>query len=432
MTRRSADHARAETPRRDAREPAAAQLARPLPDADHDATAPSAGRPLPGPGPAVPDDGRGQVGGAPGEEPGRPLRRRRRWLGGRGPPRAARANHPGWYHNIVAHPDQVEAEVSGRPAGSRWTSSRARPATAPGLRSSRRSRGSGRTPRRRTGFCRCSASRRWTDFRGTIEPAKARQLSGQRSGSVWPAGFVMSGSSGRWHGAGDRRPAGSVRGRRGRAAAGGAPRTTSSLRARALPAARVTPSVPCPVLTKALVVPGRRPMAGRPSGGHRAHAGAAAAAGPPAAPSRAGRRRVRAGSRGDPQVVDLLVEPGELHRAGEPEPVGEGRDGDLRVRQVGRASQRHRRDVDAVALAGAVPGAGARTPRRAVRSRRRPPARRRRPRGSRSRWPRTYNRRSPLGPVGARHRRRARSRRRARPVRGGACAGPPTRARGSR
>jgi deazaflavin-dependent oxidoreductase (nitroreductase family) len=24
------------------------------------------------------------------------------------------ANHPGWYHNIVAHPDQVQAEVSGR------------------------------------------------------------------------------------------------------------------------------------------------------------------------------------------------------------------------------------------------------------------------------------------------------------------------------
>lgn len=23
------------------------------------------------------------------------------------------ANHPGWYHNIVAHPDQVQAEVSG-------------------------------------------------------------------------------------------------------------------------------------------------------------------------------------------------------------------------------------------------------------------------------------------------------------------------------
>lgn len=24
------------------------------------------------------------------------------------------ANHPGWYHNIVAHPDQVQAEVEGR------------------------------------------------------------------------------------------------------------------------------------------------------------------------------------------------------------------------------------------------------------------------------------------------------------------------------
>ena len=24
------------------------------------------------------------------------------------------ANHPGWYHNIVAHPEQVQAEVSGR------------------------------------------------------------------------------------------------------------------------------------------------------------------------------------------------------------------------------------------------------------------------------------------------------------------------------
>ena len=24
------------------------------------------------------------------------------------------ANHPGWYHNIVAHPDQVRAEVSGK------------------------------------------------------------------------------------------------------------------------------------------------------------------------------------------------------------------------------------------------------------------------------------------------------------------------------
>jgi deazaflavin-dependent oxidoreductase (nitroreductase family) len=24
------------------------------------------------------------------------------------------AKHPGWYHNIVAHPDQVQAEVSGR------------------------------------------------------------------------------------------------------------------------------------------------------------------------------------------------------------------------------------------------------------------------------------------------------------------------------
>jgi deazaflavin-dependent oxidoreductase (nitroreductase family) len=24
------------------------------------------------------------------------------------------ANHPGWYHNIVAHPDQVQAEVAGR------------------------------------------------------------------------------------------------------------------------------------------------------------------------------------------------------------------------------------------------------------------------------------------------------------------------------
>jgi len=24
------------------------------------------------------------------------------------------ANHPGWYHNIVAHPDQVQAEVSGK------------------------------------------------------------------------------------------------------------------------------------------------------------------------------------------------------------------------------------------------------------------------------------------------------------------------------
>jgi deazaflavin-dependent oxidoreductase (nitroreductase family) len=24
------------------------------------------------------------------------------------------AKHPGWYHNIVTHPDQVQAEVSGR------------------------------------------------------------------------------------------------------------------------------------------------------------------------------------------------------------------------------------------------------------------------------------------------------------------------------
>lgn len=23
-------------------------------------------------------------------------------------------NHPGWYHNVVAHPDQVEAELAGR------------------------------------------------------------------------------------------------------------------------------------------------------------------------------------------------------------------------------------------------------------------------------------------------------------------------------
>jgi deazaflavin-dependent oxidoreductase (nitroreductase family) len=24
------------------------------------------------------------------------------------------ANHPGWYHNVVAHPDQVQAEVGGK------------------------------------------------------------------------------------------------------------------------------------------------------------------------------------------------------------------------------------------------------------------------------------------------------------------------------
>ena len=67
----------------------------------------------------------------------------------------------------------------GRSTASGWTSSRARPATAPGPWSSPRSRGSGDTPRRRTGSCRCCASPRWSKPSGQAGSALRRPEVGE-------------------------------------------------------------------------------------------------------------------------------------------------------------------------------------------------------------------------------------------------------------
>ena len=55
----------------------------------------------------------------------------------------------------------------------------------------------------------------------------------------------------------------------------------------------------------------------------------------------------------DPNLVDLLVQSAELHRAGKAEAVVEAGDGNFGVREIDRAAQAERGNFNAVALAGA-------------------------------------------------------------------------------
>ena len=50
------------------------------------------------------------------------------------------AQNPGWYHNVLAHPDEVSVEVGGSTTGCGPRSSTGRAAKWPGRRSSRAGR----------------------------------------------------------------------------------------------------------------------------------------------------------------------------------------------------------------------------------------------------------------------------------------------------